>query len=97
MKTIENMNMNEVVITNEEADAILLQAFDHAISTIANEGTKAAAFRLAKSYFGEDTAENSIAGTLMNGFYMGVHEGMRIMAALNGDDEYLAQCDHIEE
>lgn len=91
----EIMN-NNAEMTNEE-DNLLLQAFDHACETIMNDGTKEAAIRLARAYFGADTREKSIAVYLMTGFYMGVNEGMRIMAALNRDYEYLAQCDHLDD
>ena len=94
--------MNDEIMTNNEEmttaeiDNLLLQAFDHACETIMTDSTKEASIRLARAYFGEHTDENSIAGRLMIGFYMGVHEGMRIMAAINGDSEYLAQCDHLD-
>lgn len=92
----EIMN-NNAEMTNEDIDNLLLQSFDHACGTIMNDSTKEASIRLARAYFGAQTEENSIAGHLMTGFYMGVHEGMRIMAAINGDSEYLAQCDHLDD
>ena len=95
MMNDEIMN-NNAEMTNEEDDLLLL-AFKHACETIMNDSTNEASIRLARACFGAQTEEKSIARYLMTGFYMGVHEGMRIVAAINGDSEYLAQCDHLDD
>lgn len=73
----------------DETRALYLICLDHSLETGLNDANKAEALTLARRYFGDGVREGSPAFIMMTGFLMGVNEGLRISAAINGDDEFL--------
>lgn len=92
----ENLKNNSGM-TDDAINTLLLNGFDHAIETMMNDSTKETALTLTRAYFGEDATEDGVGFKLTLGYLLGVNEGMRIMAAINGDAEYLAACDQDED
>lgn len=84
---------NTAIITDEEMETLLLQVFDHAMEMELIPKAKKDAHRMNESYFGQAFPDHSPATMLMTGFICGVHEGMRLYAAVNGDEEFLKHCD----
>lgn len=81
------------MITDEEIETLLLQVFDHCMEKELIPKAKDDAHRLNELYFGQAFPDGSPATVLMSGFICGVHEGMRLYAAVNGDEEFLKSCD----
>ena len=84
-QTMNKENMNTPENYNEDdCRALMLQAFDRAVSEDLNDDTKAEALTLARLYIGvPDMPESSPLFGLMSGFLMGVKAGMDIAAAID--------------
>lgn len=80
----ENMNTPENY-NEDECRAVMLQAFDRAVSEGMNDETRAEALTLARLYIGvPDMPESSPLFGLMSGFLIGVKAGVNIAAAIDG-------------